>query len=186
MSARAPTVLAVVTGSVLGAAAALVEPRPSTEAPVFTPAARLAAEPLRPMTAATAPRDVPPRAGPITTPRPVDAALAPLDAPPASGADQDPEEKIVACGRGDTPSCLEAADRLELRGETESALLHRRLAAQRLAERCFARRHDACALLAGLYERGQGVAKKPETAQALRERVLQLCKARPAAGCPQD
>lgn len=184
MSARAPTVLAVVTGSVLGAAAALVEPRPSTEAPVFTPAARLAEEPLRPTTAVASVLDVPARAGPLTTAPPLDAA--PLDPPSVSVPDQDPTAMIVACGRGDTPSCLEAADRLELRGETESALLHRRLAAQRLAERCFARRHDACALLAGLYERGHGVAKKPETAAALRERVLQLCKARPAADCPQD
>ncbi len=168
---------AVLVGAGLGGLIASLGPgpvRPETGKPPFPPVAELG----RTKTDAATPRDPP--AAPLPAHTSISLPDAAPVAKPAAAA------LSLDCARGDPYACLDRADVADSLGDSETATLHRRLAVRRLVERCAERRGEDCARLAALYRNGSGVERNIETADALHDRAVVLCRGRPAPGCPKE
>ena len=167
---------AALVGAGLGGLIATLGPGPVGPDPVkppFTPAGELAHTKA----------DATPPLAPATTP----SVRSPIRLPDAAPATKpDAAALSLDCARGDPYACLDRADVADSLGDSESATLHRRLAVRRLVERCAERRGEDCARLAVLYRNGSGVEQNSETADALHDRAVVLCRRRPAPGCPKE
>jgi hypothetical protein len=172
---------AVLLGASLGAVLAVVGPGPSDDASAarpFTPVASISQFRAAPSTRPVAPTLV-------DAPAPViEVADGAIAGQPLAATETDEAALSLDCARGDPVACLERAELADRAGDADGAQLHRRLAVQKLVERCAERNGGACARLAELYRSGSGVEQNTATSEALAQRAQQLCRQRPTSGCP--
>lgn len=195
---RWTTGIGIALGGTGGAIAALMGAPAPAPAPAASASAQVAAPPaaaqLR-VTGAASATPAPPTPAPSAAASTVAVASASAAPPPAAPALSLPttregllKAELYCDQKKDFDECTRAALALEAGttgpADPEQAKRFRRIALTHLVTQCEAGSPRACFVLAAKYRAGTEMAKSTSGADELERHARDLCRSRPAPGCP--